>query len=67
MCHHMCCHVQKVTPWDVEGADEKGVDYDKLIRDFGCSPITPVRGACLIDRLQAKLTWYLLAVLSAPA
>jgi len=27
----------KVTPWEVEGT----VDYDKLIRDFGCDPITP--------------------------
>jgi len=28
-----------VTPWDVE-AGEDGVDYDKLIREFGCQPIT---------------------------
>ena len=31
---------QKITPWDVE-AGEKGVDYDKLIRDFGSSPVSP--------------------------
>mmetsp|Transcript_18719 Transcript_18719/g.24454 ORF Transcript_18719/g.24454 Transcript_18719/m.24454 type:complete len:398 (+) Transcript_18719:217-1410(+) len=29
---------QVVTPWEVEGADE-GIDYDKLIREFGSSPI----------------------------
>mmetsp|Transcript_1391 Transcript_1391/g.1190 ORF Transcript_1391/g.1190 Transcript_1391/m.1190 type:complete len:136 (+) Transcript_1391:70-477(+) len=38
---------QKVTPWEVEGADE-GIDYDKLIRDFGCSPIDQK----LIDRME---------------
>lgn len=31
-------HKQTVTPWEVEA--EGGVDYDKLIRDFGCSHIT---------------------------
>lgn len=36
-----------VTPWEVP--DE--VDYDKLVRDFGCSRITPE----LIDRIE-KLT-----------
>ena len=30
---------QVVTPWDVEAED--GVDYDKLMRDFGAQPITP--------------------------
>jgi tryptophanyl-tRNA synthetase len=29
-----------VNPWDVE-AGKDGVDYDKLIRDFGCCAITP--------------------------
>jgi tryptophanyl-tRNA synthetase len=28
---------QIVTPWEVEGDAEGGIDYDKLIRDFGCS------------------------------
>ena len=28
-----------VTPWDVEGKDGEGIDYDKLVRDFGCSTI----------------------------
>lgn len=23
-----------VTPWSVEGKDEKGIDYDKLISEF---------------------------------
>ena len=30
---------QVVTPWDVEGKDGEGIDYDKLVRDFGCSTI----------------------------
>ena len=30
---------QEVTPWDVSGGDA-GIDYQKLIRDFGCSAIT---------------------------
>lgn len=28
-----------VTPWDVEGADESGIDYEKLIKKFGSSQI----------------------------
>jgi len=39
---------QEVTPWDVS-AGEGGIDYAKLIRDFGCSAITP----SLIDRMEA--------------
>jgi len=31
---------QIVTPWDVEGVDGQGVDYDKLIKEFGCAKIT---------------------------
>eukprot|EP00937_MAST-01D_sp_MAST-1D-sp2_P006197 g6197.t1 len=38
---------QKVTPWEVEGSDE-GIDYDKLIRDFGSSKIEPT----LIQRFE---------------
>lgn len=30
---------QTVTPWDVECDDDKGIDYDKLIRDFGSQAI----------------------------
>ncbi|KAL0219029.1 hypothetical protein P9112_004682 [Eukaryota sp. TZLM1-RC] len=30
---------QTVTPWEV--AADSAVDYEKLLRDFGCSPITP--------------------------
>jgi len=37
---------QEVTPWDVS-AGETGIDYAKLIRDFGCSAITP----SLIERI----------------
>lgn len=29
---------QVVTPWEVKA--EKGVDYERLIRDFGCQPIS---------------------------
>jgi len=29
---------QLITPWEVKSTD--GIDYDKLIRDFGCDPIT---------------------------
>ena len=25
---------QVVTPWDVEGKDGEGIDYDKLVRGF---------------------------------
>lgn len=31
---------QKVTAFEVEG-DETGVDYDKLIEQFGCHKINP--------------------------
>jgi len=43
---------QTVTPWDVEGGDE-GIDYDKLIRDFGCQKISPELVA-RIERLTGK-------------
>lgn len=36
-----------VTPWDVEGAGDSGIDYDKLIVKFGSSKID--------DALIAKL------------
>ena len=41
---------QEVTPWDVSGG-EGGIDYNKLIRDFGCSSITTE----MVERI-AKLT-----------
>ncbi|CEM21761.1 unnamed protein product [Vitrella brassicaformis CCMP3155] len=31
---------QRVTPWEVEADEETGIDYDKLIIQFGCSKIT---------------------------
>ena len=40
---------QIVTPWEVKA--EGGIDYGKLIREFGCSSITP----SLIERIS-KLT-----------
>jgi hypothetical protein len=47
--------IQKITPWDVEAGDE-GVDYDKLIRDFGSSKIEPVRDTCIVDSTCVPLT-----------
>ena len=41
---------QEVTPWEVSGG-EGGIDYQKLIRDFGCSSITPD----MVERI-ARLT-----------
>jgi len=41
---------QVVTPWDVQGTDE-GIDYDKLIKDFGSQPIDKA----MISRME-KLT-----------
>ena len=40
---------QVVTPFEVDAAD--GVDYEKLIDQFGCQPITPEQ----LDRVE-KLT-----------
>ena len=40
-----------VTPWDVKAVSETGVDYDKLVKRFGCSKIEPE----LIERF-AKAT-----------
>jgi tryptophanyl-tRNA synthetase len=37
---------QKITPWEVEAAG--GVDYEKLMRDFGAAPID----AALIERIE---------------
>lgn len=28
-----------VTPWDVEGAEDTGIDYEKLIKRFGSSKV----------------------------
>ena len=43
---------QLVTPWDVQGAVHEGknvgIDYDKLIVQFGCQPLTPA----LIERFE---------------
>lgn len=36
-----------VTPWDVEGAEDTGIDYEKLIKRFGTSRID--------DELLARL------------
>lgn len=42
---------QEVTPWTVGSSGDKGIDYDKLIRDFGSDAITPE----LLTRME-KLT-----------
>jgi len=46
---------QKITPWDVEGkvvdGVSQGIDYEKLMKQFGCQPLSQE----LIDRLE-KLT-----------
>ena len=42
---------QVVTPWEVKGTKEGGVDYEKLIRDFGSKRIDPE----LIQRVE-KIT-----------
>lgn len=39
---------QKVTPWTATSEDEKGIDYDKLIRQFGSDRITE----SIIERLE---------------
>jgi tryptophanyl-tRNA synthetase len=36
-----------VTAWKIEAASEKGVDYEKLLVKFGCSPMN--------DDLKAKI------------
>lgn len=45
-------HDQKITPWDVEGEVVDGVlkaiDYEKLMKQFGCQPLSQE----LIDRLE---------------
>lgn len=40
-----------VNPWDVQAQDEKGVDYDKLIKIFGSESISTT----LLERIE-KLT-----------
>ena len=39
---------QVVTPWEVAGGADGGIDYAKLVRDFGCSTID----ASLIARVE---------------
>jgi len=37
-----------VTPWNVVSASETGIDYDKLIKRFGCEAMTPE----LVERIE---------------
>lgn len=30
---------QNVTPWEVQGAEGQGIDYDKLVEKFGCQKL----------------------------
>lgn len=39
---------QKITPWEIEAEDEKGIDYDHLIKEFGSQPLDQ----SLIDRME---------------
>lgn len=39
---------QVVTPWTVQGNSNNGIDYDKLLNQFGCQRITPE----LVDRIE---------------
>lgn len=43
---------QKVTPWDVEGevvdGVVKGIDYEKLMKQFGCQPLSQE----MIERME---------------
>lgn len=49
---HKESHEQKVTPWDVEGevvdGVSKGIDYEKLMKQFGCQPLTTE----MIERME---------------
>ncbi|XP_026193408.1 tryptophan--tRNA ligase, cytoplasmic [Cyclospora cayetanensis] len=38
---------QVITPWEVQGEDG-GINYDKLLKKFGCSPVTPT----IIQRIE---------------
>lgn len=49
--HHHGGEGQVITPWEVEA--EGGIDYDKLIRDFGCSSITP-EDIARVERLTGR-------------
>jgi tryptophanyl-tRNA synthetase len=45
---HILSQEQTVTPWEVEAADDRGVDYDKLIKQFGTRKIDQA----LLDRFE---------------
>ena len=40
-----------VTPFEINAKDDTGIDYDKLIKQYGCSAITPE----LIERLERAI------------
>lgn len=51
-------HEQHVTPWSVQGAVDNagkqlGIDYNKLMQQFGCQPLTPETIA-RFERLTGK-------------
>jgi tryptophanyl-tRNA synthetase len=37
-----------VTAFTIQAASDKGIDYDKLLVKFGCSPMTPE----LIEKIE---------------
>ncbi len=50
---------QIVTPWDVEAADENGIDYNKLIEQFGSKELKPE----LIARMEVPLHIFLVCMI----
>jgi hypothetical protein len=44
---------QVVTPWEVEAKDGGKIDYNKLIKDFGCQKVEPEMVA-RVEKLTGK-------------
>ncbi|KAH8960507.1 hypothetical protein BDL97_06G137200 [Sphagnum fallax] len=44
---------QLVTPWEVEAKDDGKIDYNKLIKDFGCQKVEPEMVA-RVEKLTGK-------------
>jgi tryptophanyl-tRNA synthetase len=42
---------QEITPWDVQAGSDGKIDYEKLVRKFGCQMIDQT----LIDRCEHTL------------
>lgn len=50
---------QVVTPWEVEASEDKGIDYDRLIVQFGCSKLSP-EIVTRVERLTKRRPHHLL-------